>query len=304
MISSDLLYEFPPIHSARETTYKLTNIPSGAFLDHRHIISPFSTLKSHPISDPKGTMDYQMEYALRISPRYWQPDEHQRYLQGLRKCGYRDAVGMSKIVKTRGSCQTRNHQQKYFEKVIRETRRHVEVYRRQDELGPFVRINTSRCHRAVNDKRYVPAGWGMIVFGTIADDLKHVEDEWGSHWSSALGAAMAQVVLNPKYRFCFYYFEFWSKVQWIEQIGNTMVQRNKFNQTVVIRGGCIHRYWEQSSSNVFYGTFGAYIFHYKKWLNTGMTIPHWRSIPILRYVVCEGNEETVNRDQQSVTVQL
>lgn len=52
--------------------------------------------------------------------RYWQTDEHKRFVQGLSICGHKDHVGISSHVGTRNSRQVRTHAQKYYIRMVKQ----------------------------------------------------------------------------------------------------------------------------------------------------------------------------------------
>lgn len=61
----------------------------------------------------KKLLDQDAEFHTR----YWQPDEHQRFLTGLKMYGHKDIKSIARFVGTRNSTQVRTHAQKYFMKI-------------------------------------------------------------------------------------------------------------------------------------------------------------------------------------------
>jgi len=52
--------------------------------------------------------------------RYWSPEEHQRFLEGLKRYGSKDVKSISLHVGTRNATQVRTHAQKYFLRLEKE----------------------------------------------------------------------------------------------------------------------------------------------------------------------------------------
>ena len=48
-------------------------------------------------------------HTLQLGNRYWQPEEHQRFLKGLRTYGHKDIKSIAKAVGTRSTTQVRVH---------------------------------------------------------------------------------------------------------------------------------------------------------------------------------------------------
>mmetsp|Transcript_1213 Transcript_1213/g.3749 ORF Transcript_1213/g.3749 Transcript_1213/m.3749 type:complete len:398 (-) Transcript_1213:404-1597(-) len=64
--------------------------------------------------------DKEKNDASKSTRRYWAPDEHKRFLEGVRKYGQRDVRAIANHVGTRNPTQVRTHAQKYFLKVQKE----------------------------------------------------------------------------------------------------------------------------------------------------------------------------------------
>lgn len=60
------------------------------------------------------------EDAKKGSSRYWTPDEHARFLEGLELFGQKDIKAISRHVGTRSATQVRTHAQKYYLRIERE----------------------------------------------------------------------------------------------------------------------------------------------------------------------------------------
>lgn len=111
--------------------------------------------------------------ALAPSPtrRYWTLDEHARYLVGFHIFGHHNIPDIATTaVVTRNVSQVRSHQQKTFERIIRNTKKHVRGNNREGEMGPYVPI-ASTPWNPVSEKRYVPSGWGLVLLATTAEEL-------------------------------------------------------------------------------------------------------------------------------------
>jgi len=58
-----------------------------------------------------------IEQDAEFHTRYWLPEEHQRFLVGLKMYGHKDIKSIARFVGTRSSTQVRTHAQKYFMKL-------------------------------------------------------------------------------------------------------------------------------------------------------------------------------------------
>eukprot|EP00871_Galdieria_phlegrea_P000261 jgi/Galph1/1235/GphlegSOOS_G5983.1 len=67
----------------------------------------------------------KQEYT-KSQSRYWTPNEHQRFLEALRKFGHKDVKSISNYVGTRNPTQVRTHAQKYFLRLFKESRNRQE----------------------------------------------------------------------------------------------------------------------------------------------------------------------------------
>jgi SHAQKYF class myb-like DNA-binding protein len=67
--------------------------------------------------------------------RYWTPEEHQMFLDGLDQYGPKDVKAISACVGSRNATQVRTHAQKYFLRLLREKEREVER-EKEKEFGP------------------------------------------------------------------------------------------------------------------------------------------------------------------------
>lgn len=61
-----------------------------------------------------------MDDAKKASSRYWTPEEHARFLEGLELYGQKDIKAISRHVGTRSATQVRTHAQKYYLRIERE----------------------------------------------------------------------------------------------------------------------------------------------------------------------------------------
>lgn len=113
----------------------------------------------------------EAEQAAAPIPRYWTSEEHSRYLVGLHVFGIHKPKEISVIVGTRNNRQVANHQQKIFERIIRNTKKHVLNNNREGDVGPDVPM-VSNPAMPVNYRRYVPCTWGLILLATTAEELK------------------------------------------------------------------------------------------------------------------------------------
>lgn len=64
--------------------------------------------------------------STKSQSRYWTPNEHQRFLEALRKFGHKDVKSISNYVGTRNPTQVRTHAQKYFLRLFKESRNRQE----------------------------------------------------------------------------------------------------------------------------------------------------------------------------------
>ncbi|CAN8076305.1 unnamed protein product [Agarophyton chilense] len=77
---------------------------------------------SHPSPPPPTAHQQQCAHddAKKTSSRYWTPDEHNRFLEGLRLFGQKDIKAIARHVGTRNATQVRTHAQKYYLRIERE----------------------------------------------------------------------------------------------------------------------------------------------------------------------------------------
>mmetsp|Transcript_5038 Transcript_5038/g.15109 ORF Transcript_5038/g.15109 Transcript_5038/m.15109 type:complete len:604 (+) Transcript_5038:549-2360(+) len=68
----------------------------------------------------KAHKDSHGEDGKKSSSRYWTPEEHQRFLEGLAKYGQKEIKSISRHVRTRNATQVRTHAQKYYLRLQRE----------------------------------------------------------------------------------------------------------------------------------------------------------------------------------------
>uniref|UniRef100_A0A7S3EJP2 HTH myb-type domain-containing protein n=1 Tax=Rhodosorus marinus TaxID=101924 RepID=A0A7S3EJP2_9RHOD len=62
----------------------------------------------------------QQKEAPRAQTRYWTPEEHERFIDAVKKFGAKDVRSVASYVGTRNATQVRTHAQKYFLKMQRE----------------------------------------------------------------------------------------------------------------------------------------------------------------------------------------
>lgn len=74
-----------------------------------------------------GAADAPVTEEKKPSSRYWTPDEHKRFLEGLELFGPRDIKAISRHVGTRTPTQVRTHSQKYWQRVERERKKAAEA---------------------------------------------------------------------------------------------------------------------------------------------------------------------------------
>eukprot|EP00742_Colponemidia_sp_Colp-10_P004677 GILJ01004988.1.p1 GENE.GILJ01004988.1~~GILJ01004988.1.p1 ORF type:complete len:244 (-),score=24.69 GILJ01004988.1:139-768(-) len=55
-----------------------------------------------------------VEHTKKPQSRYWSPEEHQRFLEGLEKFGAKDVKAIANFVGSRSATQVRTHAQKYY----------------------------------------------------------------------------------------------------------------------------------------------------------------------------------------------
>ena len=82
--------------------------------------------------------------------RYWTPDEHQRFLEGLKKFGYKNVKSIADHVQTRSATQVRTHAQKYFQRLERLRQRQLQL--ENGSLDPGVQRKFVR-------RQGLPDGW-------------------------------------------------------------------------------------------------------------------------------------------------
>jgi len=70
-------------------------------------------------SDGRGKSEDETDDSSHAQRRYWNEDEHQRFLEGLSKYGPKSVKAISVLVQTRTPTQVRTHAQKYFQKLAR-----------------------------------------------------------------------------------------------------------------------------------------------------------------------------------------
>ncbi|KAL6062571.1 Myb-like protein I [Balamuthia mandrillaris] len=73
----------------------------------------------------------------KAQSRYWTPEEHQRFLEGVEKYGPKDVKAIAAHVGTRNPTQVRTHAQKYYLRIERERKR-----REERENGGKCEINS------------------------------------------------------------------------------------------------------------------------------------------------------------------
>eukprot|EP00743_Colponemidia_sp_Colp-15_P003759 GILK01004055.1.p1 GENE.GILK01004055.1~~GILK01004055.1.p1 ORF type:complete len:512 (+),score=77.08 GILK01004055.1:133-1668(+) len=67
--------------------------------------------------------DYREETKKKAQSRYWTPEEHQRFLEGVRMYGPKDVKSIANYVSSRSATQVRTHAQKYWLKLQRDAKK-------------------------------------------------------------------------------------------------------------------------------------------------------------------------------------
>ncbi|KAA8494564.1 Myb-like protein I [Porphyridium purpureum] len=115
--------------------------------------------------------------------RYWTADEHELFLEALKRYGHRDLRSISKFVGTRNVTQVRTHTQKYFMKLMRDAKRRQEsesdgmlspvlgpslsTVTTPDALDLHAKSQASGEHHA-QDVRSVPESCGVSLLSMVA----------------------------------------------------------------------------------------------------------------------------------------
>jgi len=139
-----------------------------------------------------GSSIPKREDRKKAQTRYWQPEEHQRFLEALEKFGPRDVRSISGYVATRSPTQVRTHSQKYFLRVAKEVGsktsgtpvnieiirnvsegdlaklgRELVVARSQNSNPKISRVQSRAAHDATNRRGLNSQSIRESVFGTM-----------------------------------------------------------------------------------------------------------------------------------------
>jgi len=115
---------------------------------------------SQPPPSHHQTFHYDFNALQKSQPRYWTPDEHQRFLEALEKYGSKDVRAIANHVRTRNATQVRTHAQKYFLRVAKESKEHIilnDSKQRSMSEGDLTRMGRQLVSRK---QSYRPEGQG------------------------------------------------------------------------------------------------------------------------------------------------
>eukprot|EP00163_Fabomonas_tropica_P016378 TRINITY_DN293_c0_g1_i1.p1 TRINITY_DN293_c0_g1~~TRINITY_DN293_c0_g1_i1.p1 ORF type:complete len:505 (-),score=126.91 TRINITY_DN293_c0_g1_i1:519-2033(-) len=105
--------------------------------------------------------------------RYWTPEEHDRFLDGLEKFGAKDVKSISAYVGSRNATQVRTHAQKYYLRLMRETEREKAL--KEGGVAPAGVKRQAVYMRSPNKKKKQKTGESQASDSDA--DLKKLESE-------------------------------------------------------------------------------------------------------------------------------
>jgi SHAQKYF class myb-like DNA-binding protein len=125
----------------------------------------------------EGSLEATSKTERKTQSRYWTPDEHKRFLEGLARFGHKDMKAIARFVGTRSPTQVRTHAQKYYLKLAREAaKRQTNQYYRVDSSNLALASGTNP---RKTDEYYATKSASESLSGTKAmnDDISDSANE-------------------------------------------------------------------------------------------------------------------------------